>query len=122
MPRASPAWAAAVQVGARVTEGLASPREGHTRKDPQQDLFTRRPGAGKAKAGGVGVRGAGLLTGAVKGRPQPGSCSRTPKPLSVWGGSGLARGPGSLALIVALSAFPNSDCLGGGDLLLRQPP
>ena len=42
------------------------------------------------------MRGAGLLTGAVKGRPGPGSFSWTPKPLSAWsggGGSGLACGP-----------------------------
>lgn len=120
MPRASPAWAAAVQVEARVTAGPASPREGHTGKDPQQDSFTQRPGAGKAEAGGVGVRGAGLLTGAVKGRTRPGSCSRTPKPLSVRGGSELAHSPVSLALIMALSTFPNGS-LEGGDLL-RQPP
>lgn len=100
----------------------SSPREGHTGKDPHQDSFSWRPGAGNAEAGGVGVRGAGLLTGAVKRRPRPGSCSRTPKPLSVRGGSGLARGPGSLAFIVALSAFPNGNCLEGGDLLLHQPP
>lgn len=66
------------------------------------------------------MRGAGLLTGAVKGKPGPGSFSWNPKPLSAWWGVGVWDLP--VAPTVAPSAFPNGNCLEGGDLLLHHPP